>query len=94
MLFVGDVTAPARMNELSTLCSALSQPDSFLRRYTPAGARYDSIFEVLTVHSAKRIDVAIFDFPEVLRPFDEVEGWDYGKIFVDDESYHEGHGHV
>jgi phenol 2-monooxygenase len=36
----------------------------------------------------------IFDFPEVFRQYDAVDGWDYWKIFVDDESYHEGHGQV
>lgn len=49
---------------------------------------------MLTVHAAPRVDFTVFDFPEVLRPFDEVDGWDYHKIFVDDQSYHEGHGRL
>jgi phenol 2-monooxygenase len=32
------------------------------------------------------------DFPEIFRPFSERDGWDYWKIYVDDQSYHEGHG--
>jgi phenol 2-monooxygenase len=63
-----------------------------LQRYKPAGARYDSVNEVLTVHAASRHVVNIFDFPEVFRPYDEVDGWDYEKIFVDDLSYYEGLG--
>jgi phenol 2-monooxygenase len=49
---------------------------------------------VLTVHSAPRQETTIFDFPAVFRPWDETDGWDYWKIFVDDQSYHEGHGHA
>jgi phenol 2-monooxygenase len=44
------------------------------------------------VHSGPRTSATIFDFPEVFRPYHEVDGWDYWKIFVDDQSYHEGHG--
>lgn len=79
---------------MNSLCEAMSGPSSFLNRFRPAGSRYDSVIEVLTVHAAKRADVDIFDFPDVLRPYDEVEGWDYNKVFVDDESYHEGHGQL
>jgi phenol 2-monooxygenase len=28
----------------------------------------------------------------VLHPFDQKTGWDYNSVFVDDMSYHEGHG--
>jgi phenol 2-monooxygenase len=66
----------------------------------PVGAAFEGsilegpAFEVLAIHGAKRTDVTIFDFPLVFRRFDEIEGWDYGKIFVDDDSYHEGHGQI
>lgn len=67
---------------------------SFLRRFTPPGAPIDTVFEILAVHSAPRGTTTIFDFPEAFRPFDEVDGWDYSKIYVDEESYHEGHGQI
>jgi phenol 2-monooxygenase len=74
--------------------AAIDDKTSFLRRFTPADSRYDAIFEILTVHNAKRETTTIFDFPEVLRPYDEIDGWDYNKIYVDAESYHEGHGKI
>ena len=46
------------------------------------------------MHSAARTEVDIFDFPPIFRPFSETAGFDYGKVFVDDESYHEGHGNA
>ncbi|CAG9996290.1 unnamed protein product [Clonostachys byssicola] len=88
----GDVSQPGQKSRLEKLCGQLSNPASFLRRFTPNTARYDSVIEVITIHGAPRQSVDVFDFPEVLRPFHEVDGWDYEKIFVDDQSYHEGHG--
>ncbi|KAK7432212.1 hypothetical protein QQZ08_001157 [Neonectria magnoliae] len=94
ILFPGDISKTVQKSIMTSLCEELASPSSFLKRFTPSGSRYDSVIEVLTVHAAKRADVDIFDFPEVLRPYDEIEGWDYHKIFVDDQSYHEGHGHL
>ncbi|KAH7002398.1 FAD binding domain-containing protein [Ilyonectria destructans] len=94
ILFPGDVSKTAQKDRMNSLCEAMSGPSSFLNRFRPTGSRYDSVIEVLTVHASKRADVDIFDFPDVLRPYDEVEGWDYNKVFVDDESYHEGHGQL
>lgn len=92
LLFPGDVSQSSQKAKLDGLCEQMSSPSSFLKRFTPSKGRYDSVIEVLTVHAAKRWDVDLFDFPQVLRPYDEIDGWDYNKIFVDDESYHEGHG--
>jgi phenol 2-monooxygenase (NADPH) len=94
IIFPGDITRPCPKAHLQRLCDSLGGPDSLLKRFTPSDGRYDSIIEVLTVHAAPRQSVDIFNFPEVLRPYDELDGWDYGKIFVDDESYHEGHGQL
>ncbi|KAL4910070.1 hypothetical protein BDW74DRAFT_186316 [Aspergillus multicolor] len=77
LVFAGDVTNGQK---------------SFLQRYKPTGSWYDSVIEVLTVHAGPPSLVDIFDFPDVFHPYDEIDGWDYDKIFVDDVSYHEGHG--
>ncbi|KAM5354669.1 hypothetical protein ACJ41O_001316 [Fusarium nematophilum] len=92
ILFPGNISHDRQKSRMNSLCDKLSSPSSFLKRFTPPSARYDSVIEVLTVHASKRHDHDIFDFPEVLRPYHEVDGWDYNKIFVDDQSYHEGHG--
>ncbi|KAJ9161530.1 FAD binding domain protein [Coniochaeta hoffmannii] len=92
VVFAGDVSQPAQMERVQKLGASLAAPDSFLRRFTPAGERIDSVIEVLTIHSAPRVDVELTDFPEIFRPFSDRDGWDYWKIYVDDMSYHEGHG--
>lgn len=94
VIFPGDVREPRQKERLANLGQQLASAHSFLRRFTPSNARYDSVIELLAVHSADRQEVDIFDFPEVFRPHDEVDGWDYWKIFADNESYHEGFGKI
>ncbi|KAL4892418.1 FAD binding domain-containing protein [Aspergillus ambiguus] len=94
VVFPGDVSKDSQLEKVNKLGEAFSKKDSFLKRFTPQGSRYDSVIELLTVHAAPRHSKTIFDFPEVFRPYDEVDGWDYWKIFVDDQSYHEGHGQL
>lgn len=88
----GDIRKEEQRRKLDAVGKAIAANDSFLHRFTPPGAKYDSVFEILAVHSAPRGEVTIFDFPEVFRHYDEVAGYDYWKIHVDDISYHEGHG--
>jgi phenol 2-monooxygenase len=88
----GDIRKREQREKLDAVGKAINANDSFLRRFTPPGAAYDSIFEILAVHNAPRVETTIFDLPEVFRHYDEVAGYDYWKIYVDDTSYHEGHG--
>lgn len=95
VLFAGDVSASAQHTRVRAFCAALDAPGSFAHRHTSPSESgiIDDTLEVLTVHAAPRVDVELLrDFPAVLHPFDARTGWDYGKVFVDDESYHEGHG--
>jgi phenol 2-monooxygenase len=92
VVFAGDVSQPSQMDRIRTLGAFLSSPTSFLHRFTPPDQKIDSVIEVLTIHSAKRAATEWMDFPDIFHPFDERDGWDYWKIYVDDESYHEGNG--
>lgn len=44
------------------------------------------------IHCASRREIELLDLPETFHPFDDKTGYNYDKVFVDDESYHEGHG--
>lgn len=92
LVFAGDIKSSAQMAQVNKLGEQLAAPDSFLSRFKPAGKAIDSVIEVLTVHSSPRKSCTIFDLPDIFHPFSDQVGWDYWKIFVDDESYHEGHG--
>ncbi|KAL4747510.1 hypothetical protein BDW72DRAFT_209517 [Aspergillus terricola var. indicus] len=41
--------------------------------------------ELILVHKSPRTSVRLLDLPELFHPFDDKLGWDYGKVFVDDE---------
>ncbi|KAL7953969.1 hypothetical protein V8C34DRAFT_308723 [Trichoderma compactum] len=66
--------ASAIRDKLGKLSEVFSAPHSFLNLYTPKGARYDEVFEVLLIHNAPGQSVNVLDFPEVFRPCDEVDG--------------------
>ncbi|KAJ5173539.1 FAD binding domain protein [Penicillium coprophilum] len=48
--------------------------------------------EAITIHSAKRTSIELMDLPEAFRPWNDEDGWDYWRVYTDDESYHDGHG--
>ncbi|KAK1240405.1 hypothetical protein MKX07_004433 [Trichoderma sp. CBMAI-0711] len=94
IVFAGNVNNSEQQGKLEGLAQEFGNQNAFLRAYTPESAKHDEVFELLLIHNAPRTSVTIFDFPEVFRHFDEIDGWDYNKIFVDDVSYHEGFGNV
>ena len=89
LIFAGDL----RLSEQFTV---MEKHGDYFRRlledYTPPGQAIDSVIEVLTIHAAPRTSIELLDLPEIYHPWDEERGWDYAKVFVDDESHHEGFG--
>lgn len=94
VVFAGNVSVPEQMERVRALGSRLGNEKSFIKRFTPPGKMIDSVIEILTIHSAKRAETELFSFPDIFHPFSETDGWDYWKVYVDDQSYHEGHGHA
>ncbi|KAI1398908.1 FAD binding domain protein [Hypoxylon fuscum] len=54
----------------------------------------NSGMEIVTIHSSKRAEVELMDLHPIFHPWDDEDGWDYWTVYADDESYHDGHGHV
>ncbi|KAK7204882.1 phenol 2-monooxygenase [Myxozyma melibiosi] len=93
--FAGDFKqVPELSKKLNWLGEYLAGESSFIKKYTPPGAKVDSVIEVLTVHASKRVETEWDDFPLAFRPRDCAGRMDYWKIYVDDDSFHEGHGHA
>ncbi|KAJ5611359.1 FAD binding domain-containing protein [Penicillium lagena] len=92
IVFAGHLTIPQNMQRMQQLGARLGASDSFIHHYTPAGQPIDSVIEVLTVHAGPRTSLELLDLPEAFHPYSEQQGWDYWKVYVDDHSYHEGHG--
>jgi phenol 2-monooxygenase (NADPH) len=93
VLFAGDLQNPHQWSRMTNLAQTLSHPLSFLSRYNGRSGP-NSTIEILTLHSSPRTSIEFLDLPDIFHPFFEAEGWDYWKVFVDDVSYHEGHGHA
>ena len=92
VVFAGNLVDETQRKRVERLGEELAAPDSFLRRFTARAEPVDSTIELLTIHSAPRQEVELLDLHEIYHPNDPERGWDYDKVFVDDMSYHEGHG--
>ncbi|KAI0517065.1 FAD binding domain-containing protein [Xylaria bambusicola] len=107
VVFPGDISQPSRQDLVNDLGSWLStellskypsitlspgsDPHAGTMKFTPD--RSPSVIDVLLIHTARRSDVEMLrDLHEVYHPFDSKLGWDYDKVFVDEESYHHGNG--
>lgn len=92
IVFPGKLTETTNMQRYQKLGAALGGPDSFIRQFTQPGKPVDSTIEILTVHSGPRRGIELLDLPEAFHPHHGDLGWDYWKVYVDEESYHEGYG--
>ena len=92
VLFAGNLKDKEQWQRVQTFGEELTKPDSFVHRFTPSEKSFDSIFELLTIHSAPRHAVELLEMHEIFHPWNAKMGYDYDKVFVVDASYHEGHG--
>ena len=92
IVFAGNLKNEKQWNRLQSFGKSIAEPDSVIHRFTPSAQLVDSVIEILVIHSAPRQEVELLDLLGIFHPFDWKSGWDYDKVFVDDVSYHEGHG--
>jgi phenol 2-monooxygenase (NADPH) len=96
LCFAGDVTKPICMQKLEKLTEFLSSSTSPLTRHTPKGADLDSFIETLLILHGERAKIE--DSVQIPALFQPITGkWqvkDLYKVYVDEESYNNGHGHA
>ena len=92
IIFAGNLADGTQWHRVRRFGEELAGPTSFLHRFTPSKEPIDSTIELLTIHSAPRQNVELLGLHEIYHPYDPETGWVYDKVFVDDISYHEGHG--
>ncbi|EST09308.1 Monooxygenase, FAD-binding [Kalmanozyma brasiliensis GHG001] len=99
--FCGDIRDAACKNEMQQFGDYLAS--RLVPRFTPQDQDFDSVIEVLTVSATPRVENEMQDYHPALRPSTSHHhrptpdgsynvSPDYHKIFVDDETYHQGHG--
>ncbi|KAF3384385.1 3-hydroxybenzoate 4-monooxygenase [Penicillium rolfsii] len=95
MAFVGDLTVTENKAKLSNLGEYLSSPESPVHRFTPKSQDVDSLIETIVIGYGKRHDVELEEIPEVFYPVTgKNQTRDLHKIYYDDESHNQGHGHA
>ena len=68
----------------------LAGPNSILKESYTGRSAYLFYHQVTSHPFQSTYRFSIFGLPEIFRPWDDRNGWDYDKIFVEDESRHKG----
>ncbi|KAF3392599.1 hypothetical protein F1880_008898 [Penicillium rolfsii] len=88
VILAGDMRTAQQKDRLDTLTQRLSgstdHKEAILHRYATIPGHFDSVIDVMAIHSAPWTEVEFFDFPDIFRPFDAVRGWVYDKVWCDD----------
>lgn len=90
VLFAGDISQPSSFDRLQKLGTWLASSQGL----GPLANGANALVEALVVHCAPRAKIELLDLHEVFRPWSETHGYDYWRVFVDEESVQEGHGKV
>ncbi|KAH9821518.1 FAD binding domain-containing protein [Melampsora americana] len=86
LIFAGDIGEDLACKE---------RLDRLARFLGESQEKSDSIIDCITILASARVSIEPDDFHDVLRPIKGKHGFrSYQKIFTDDESYHQGHGHA
>ncbi|KAG8900286.1 hypothetical protein FRB99_006141 [Tulasnella sp. 403] len=77
LLFVGDLTDANQLAKIQAFATELDTPSSFIKKFTPAGAKFDTVFDIITVTTTKKEVCEYTLVPAILRSH-------WSKVFVDD----------
>ncbi|KAJ5128139.1 hypothetical protein N7448_008918 [Penicillium atrosanguineum] len=95
MVFAGDLTIADNRSKLNSLGEYLSSPQGPIHTFTPSSRDVDSLIETIVVGHGTRHDVELEQIPEHFYPVTgQNQTRDLHKIYYDDKSYNEGHGHA
>jgi phenol 2-monooxygenase len=94
LVFPGDISRERQFSRLENFGQWLAGSGLGAEVSKAHGRINDSGLETITIHCAKRSQLELMDLHEVFHPWTEKDGWDYWKVYADDESYHDGHGHL
>ncbi|KAK4184066.1 putative phenol 2-monooxygenase [Podospora australis] len=94
IVFAGDIADADKMARIKRTGEFLGDTKNGLGKLTMVSGGHLAPVEVLVVHCAERDKVDFMDLPDVYRPWSEGAGYDYWRVFADQESVHDGHGRV
>ncbi|GIC93163.1 uncharacterized protein Aud_009645 [Aspergillus udagawae] len=96
IVFGGDILQETQRKRIDALATALSSEGSYIHRLNER--RHEGYvvgtIAIYLIHSASRLDIELFDLPEIFRPVNDRHGVDYGRVYADEKSYHSGGGNA
>lgn len=82
VIFAGDISQEEQMKTLLDFSVKMRE---LITRFTPpSDSTLQSIFTTMAIHTAKRHDINLLDLPEILLDFDDERGWNYNRVFADE----------
>ncbi|KAJ5297319.1 hypothetical protein N7508_007568 [Penicillium antarcticum] len=95
MAFVGDLGVSENQSKLSKLGDYLCSEEGPIHTFTPKSQNIDSLIETVVIGHGKRHEIELEQIPECFYPLSgKNQTRDLHKIYYDDESYNQGHGHA
>jgi phenol 2-monooxygenase (NADPH) len=86
LVFPGDLREEGRMDTLHAFADVFM--DLFQmkpREKKLAAKKHFLVAECILIHSSSRNAVNLLDLPAIFHPFDDRLGWDYWKVFAEDD---------
>jgi phenol 2-monooxygenase (NADPH) len=90
IVFAGDISQPSSFDRLQKLGTWLASSQGLGLLSNGINA----LVEALVVHCAPRAKIEFLDLHKVFRPWSETQGYDYWRVYVDEESAPEVLGKV
>jgi phenol 2-monooxygenase len=88
LVFSGDLQEKEHIERLASFAKTFQNQQHLCRsRRGKQSEVQQLIIEVLLIHPGPRTTINLLELPEIFHPFDDKLGWDYGKVFVDDNAY-------
>ncbi|KAL4885436.1 FAD binding domain-containing protein [Aspergillus karnatakaensis] len=95
VVFPGDIRQQSASTKLNQLGEYLFSSHGPIQKYLSPGADIDSLIEVILILSGERLEIQQEQIPDAFWPTTgKYRMRDLHKIYIDDESYHNGHGHA
>lgn len=86
LVFPGDLRQKERMDTLHAFADVFIDLFQMKPRQRKLAAKNPSLVtEPILIHPCPRSAVNLLDLPDMFHPFDERLGWDYWKVFAEDE---------
>jgi phenol 2-monooxygenase len=85
IVFGGDISQATQMTRVQGLSVEISNEQRLIHEINQQGDSLVGKVETYLVHSAPRRKVEYMYLPKIFRPFDKTNGYDYWKIFADND---------